>query len=186
MGSIPNILSVLRIIIALFLLFLSWYGHKELFIFFLVISLLSDAVDGFIARKFELSTKAGARLDSIGDMATYLTVPICAWWLWPELLKKEAIFVLTAISAYIFPLIAAFLKFKKLPSYHTYGAKMAAIVMSVAILLLFTIEFALLFRFAALFQAIVALEEILITALLPELKSNVKSIWHVKNQLWET
>ena len=186
MKSIPNILSVLRIIIAPFLLFLAWHGQKKLFILFLVLSLLSDAVDGFIARKFELSTKAGARLDSIGDMATYLTIPLCAWWLWPELLKKEVIFVLTAVSAYIFPLVAGFLKFKKLPSYHTYGAKIAAIVMSIAILLLFTTEFTLFFKFAAIFQAIVALEEMLITVLLPELKSNVKSIWHVKNKLLET
>ena len=184
--SIPNILSVLRIIIAPFLLYLAWNGHKNLFIVFLILSLLSDAIDGFIARKFGLSTRTGAKLDSLGDMANCLVVPFCAWWLWPEILIKEAPYVLTAVGAYVFPWVAGILKFHKIPSYHTYGAKIAAIIMSIAILFLFLTEFTSFFKFAAIFQAIVAFEEILITIQLSELRSNVKSIWHVKNELKET
>jgi CDP-diacylglycerol--glycerol-3-phosphate 3-phosphatidyltransferase len=179
MKSLPNILSLLRIIIAPILLYVSWNGNKPLFIVLLVFSLLTDAVDGFIARKFELSTTAGAKLDSIGDMATYLTVPLCAWWLWPEILKREAAYVVVTIGGYVLPLLAGFLKFHKLPSYHTYGAKIAAIIMSFAIFLLFMIEFTTIFKFAAIFQAMVAVEEISITLVLPELRNNVKSIWHV-------
>ena len=127
MTIIPNILSALRIVIAPFLLFLAWFGHKNPFIILLIISLLSDAVDGFIARKFKVTSQTGAKLDSLGDMATYLVVPICAWWLWPEILKREAPYILTAVCAYIFPLLAGLLKFHKIPSYHTYGAKIAAV-----------------------------------------------------------
>ena len=183
MESIPNILSILRIIFAPCLLLLAWYGYKRFFIVLLILSLLSDAVDGFIARRFKLSTKTGAKLDSIGDMATYLTVPICAWWLWPEILRKEIIFVSITVCAYVLPLAAGLMKFHKIPSYHTYGAKIAAVIMSIAVLLLFTIEFTLPFKFAAIFQAIVAFEGILITIKLPEIKSNVKSILHVKSDL---
>jgi CDP-diacylglycerol--glycerol-3-phosphate 3-phosphatidyltransferase len=186
MNSVPNILSILRIIFSPILLFLAWYDYKMVFIILLILSLLSDAVDGFIARRFELSTNRGAKLDSVGDMATYLTVPICAWWLWPELLRQEILFVLISVCAYIFPLAAGFIKFHKLPSYHTYGAKIAAVLMSISILLLFTTEITLAFKFAAIFQAIVALEEILITIQLPELKSNVKSILHINSELEET
>ncbi len=182
MKNIPNILSVLRIIIAPFLLYLAWNGHKYLFIAFLIVSLLSDAIDGFIARKFEASTKTGAKLDSLGDMATYLAVPFCAWWLWPQILKKEAPYVLTAVGAYIIPLAAGILKFHKVPSYHTFSAKIAAVIMGIAMLFLFIAEFTLFFKFAAIFQAIVALEEVLITIQLPELRSDVKSIWHVNNE----
>ena len=186
MKIIPNILSALRIIIAPILLYLAWFGHKKYFIIFLIISLLSDAIDGFIARKLELTTKAGAKLDSVGDMTTYLVVPLCAWWLWPEILKKEAPYVLIAVSAYIFPLIAGILKFHKIPSYHTYGAKTAAVVMSAGIFFLFLTDFTVVFRIAAIFQAIVAIEEIAITIQISEPKSNVKSIWHVKEGSGET
>lgn len=180
MTKIPNILSVLRIITAPFLLFFAWKGFRNLFIGFLLASLLSDAVDGYIARRFNASTSLGTKLDSFGDMAIYFTVPLCAWWLWPKVLTEEAVFVFIAIGAYLFPLIAGLIKFRQVPSYHTLAAKIAAIVMSIAIFTLFLTEFAWIFRFAAIFQAIVACEEILITIRLPQLQSNVKSIWHLK------
>ena len=179
MKSIPNILSTLRIIIAPVLLYFAWFGHKDLFIIFLVLALLSDALDGYIARKFNATTPTGATLDSIGDMAIYFVVPLCAWWLWPEIIKREFLYVVIAVSAYFLPFAAGVFKFHQIPSYHTYGAKAAAIIMSVAMLFLFMSEFTLLFKIAAIFQAIVALEEIAITMRLTELKSDVKSIWHV-------
>lgn len=164
------------------MLYLAWYGHKNLFIGLLTISLSSDAVDGFIARKFNLTTKIGAKLDSLGDMANYLTIPICAWWLWPDILRQEAPYVLTAVSAYVVPLVAGVVKFHKIPSYHTLGAKIAAVLMCIAMFFLFIIRFPWLFRFAVIFQALEALEEVLITIRLSEMKSNIKSIWHLKNK----
>ena len=179
MSVIPNIISGARIVSAPILLFLAWEGYRNTFIILLLVSLLSDAIDGYIARRFNVSSKLGARLDSLGDMAIYLTIPICAWWLWPQLLKQEALFVFIAIAAYIVPLIAGLIKFRKIPSYHTYGAKIAAVFMSTAILLLFLTEFTWLFRIAAIFQVLVACEEVLITIKLPILQSNIKSIWHL-------
>ena len=181
MSVIPNIISGARIVCAAILLFLAWEGYRNAFIVLLLASLLSDAIDGYIARRFNVTSKLGAKLDSLGDMAIYLTIPICAWWLWPQILKQEALFVFIAIAAYIVPLIAGLIKFRKIPSYHTYGAKIAAVFMSTAILLMFLIEFTWIFRIAAIFQILVACEEILITILLPILQSNVKSIWHVSS-----
>jgi len=181
MNRIPNIISGIRIFSAPVLLFLAWEGYRNAFIVLLLASLVSDAIDGYIARRFNVSSKLGTRLDSLGDMAIYLTVPICAWWLWPEILKQEALFVFIAIAAYIVPLIAGLIKFRKVPSYHTVGAKIAAVFMSIAILFLFLTEFTWIFRIAVIFQAVVACEEILITIRLPILQSNVKSIWHVSS-----
>ncbi len=186
MSNIPNILSTLRIIIAPILLYLAWFGHKNYFIIFLVTALLTDALDGFLARKLNATTKTGAKLDSIGDMAIYVAVPFCAWWLWPEILKRETPYVLLAMCGYAFPWIVGIVKFRNIPSYHTYGAKLAALVMSIAILLLFTCEFNILFRIAAIFQAIVAIEEIAITIQLTELECDVKSIWHLREKRGET
>ena len=181
MNAIPNMISGARIVCAIILLFLAWEGYRNAFIVLLFVSLISDAVDGYIARRFNVSSKLGAKLDSLGDMAIYLTVPICAWWLWPQILKQEALFVFIVIAAYIIPLIAGLIKFRKIPSYHTFGAKIAAVFMSTAILFLFLFEFPWIFRIAAIFQALVAFEEILITIQLPILQSNVKSIWHVNS-----
>lgn len=181
MNRVPNIISGIRILSAPILLLLAWEGYRNAFIVLLLASLVSDAIDGYIARRFNVSSKLGTRLDSLGDMAIYLTVPICAWWLWPQILKQEALFVFIAIAAYVVPLIVGLIKFRKVPSYHTLGAKIAAVFMSIAILFMFLTEFTWIFRIAAIFQAVVACEEILITIRLPILQSNVKSIWHVSS-----
>jgi CDP-diacylglycerol--glycerol-3-phosphate 3-phosphatidyltransferase len=186
MKRVPNILSASRIGIAPVLLYLAWFGHKNFFIIFLVISLLSDALDGFLARKFNAVTETGAKLDSIGDLATYSVLPFCAWWLWPAIIQREAMYVVIAVVAYFLPLIAGIVKFHQIPSYHTYGAKAAAVIMSVAMLLLFMTGFNTVFRVAAIFQAIVAMEEVAITFQLSEFKSDVKSIWHVRADCRET
>jgi CDP-diacylglycerol--glycerol-3-phosphate 3-phosphatidyltransferase len=177
--AIPNIISGARIVFAPILLFLARAGYRDAFILLLLISLLSDAVDGYIARKFRFTSRLGAKLDSLGDMAIYLTVPFCAWWLWPQILKQEVLFVCIAIAAYLAPLLAGLIKFRKIPTYHTVGAKIAAVFMSTAILVMFLTEFTWIFRIAAIFQVLVACEEIWITIQLPVLQSNVKSIWHV-------
>lgn len=179
MNRIPNILSGFRILTVPFLLILAWKGYRSFFIGLLLTSLLTDAVDGYIARKFNMASNLGTKLDSWGDMAIYLTIPLCAWWLYPEIIKQEALFVLIALVAYIAPLLAGLVKFKRIPSYHTYGAKIAAVFMSIAIFILFITRCTWVFRCAAVFQVLVAFEEIWITIRLPELQSNIKSFRHI-------
>lgn len=178
--TIPNILSAFRIIAVPFLLYFAWMGYQNLFLGLLLISLLSDAIDGYIARRLNFTSEFGTKLDSWGDMATYLTVPFCAWLLWPEILKKEAIYVFIVIAAYVIPIIAGIIKFRRLPNYHTWGAKIAADILSVAIFILFITGISWPFRVAAVVQAIVACEEVFITIQLSELQCNVQSLWHVK------
>jgi CDP-diacylglycerol--glycerol-3-phosphate 3-phosphatidyltransferase len=176
--SIPNLLSGFRLIAAPFLLYLAWIGRPKLFLTLLAVSLLSDSIDGFIARRLNETSELGTKLDSWGDLAIYLTVPLCAWWLWPEILKREAFFVLLVIGAYIFPLIAGFVRFRRLPSYHTWAAKVAAVLMSTTVFMLFICDIPRPFHCAAILQALVACEEIAITLLLSQWHGNVPSFWH--------
>ena len=176
--SIPNLLSGFRLIAFPFLLYLAWTGRPNLFLALLAISLLTDFIDGFLARRFYWTSEFGTKLDSWGDFAIYMTVPVCAWWLWPEVIKREAFFVVLVIGAYSLPFIFGFGKFKRLPSYHTWSAKVAAVVMSVAVFILFIFNISWPFHCAAILQALVAFEEIAITLLLPDWHCNVPSFWH--------
>ncbi len=180
--NIPYLLSGFRLIAAPFLLYFAWTGRHNLFLALLAISLFTDSIDGFIARRLKTASEFGAKLDSWGDLATYLTVPLCAYWLWPDILKREAFFVLLVIAAFTFPLIAGFMKFRRLPSYHTWAAKTSAVLISAAAFILFITDIAWPFRVAAMVQAFVACEEIAITLRLSEIQSNVRSLWHVNKQ----
>ncbi len=180
--NVPNLLSAFRLIAAPFLLYLAWTDRPRLFLALLAITLFSDAIDGFVARRLHATSEFGTRLDSWGDLVIYLVIPLCAWWLWPDIIRREAGFVLLVLTAFVIPPIAGLLKFRQLTSYHTWFAKAVAVLMSVAIFLLFMADIAWPFRFAVVLLCLSACEEIAITLRLPELRSNVRSYWHVIRQ----
>lgn len=178
LSNIPNLLSLFRIIAAPFLLLTGWFEIPTLFYILFGLMLLSDALDGIIARVLDQTSELGARLDSYGDILTYLTTPIAAWWLWPDLVKEELYYIIAAIIIYILPAIFALIKFGKLASYHTWITKLSAVLMSVGVVILLGFDNNLLFHIAIYFLVIEMIENIVITILLPKQKSNIHSIWH--------
>ncbi|HKU65587.1 MAG TPA: CDP-alcohol phosphatidyltransferase family protein, partial [Rhizomicrobium sp.] len=70
--NIPNALSAYRLGMVPVLAGLALTGREKFFVLLIVISLVSDILDGLIARAFRLQTAFGAKLDSIADDATYI------------------------------------------------------------------------------------------------------------------
>jgi CDP-diacylglycerol--glycerol-3-phosphate 3-phosphatidyltransferase len=178
MSNVPNLLSALRLVLAPVMLVLAWSGHPNAFLGCLIVSLFSDLADGFVARHFGKPSVLGAKLDSWGDLAMYLTLPPCIWWLWPDVILAELPFVALALASFVLPTLIGLMKFKRFTSYHTYGAKFSAVVMGVAMLLLFTGQTPWPFRIGAAIFALAEIEEIAITAVLSEWTSDVRSLWH--------
>lgn len=178
MLTAPNLISCLRLLVVPILFYLAWTGKPTLFLVFFAGSLFSDCVDGIIARKLNQVSELGAKLDSWGDFATYMSFPICAWWLWPDLIRREAPFVIAVVASYIIPLIYGFLKYGRITSYHTWGAKLSAVLMGSAMLLLFARGPAWPFRLFTPVFVLAELEEICMTTILPEWRANVPSLWH--------
>jgi len=181
--TVPNLLSGLRIALVPVLLYLAWTARSTAFLITLSASLLSDLFDGYLARRLGQATQLGTLLDSYGDFATYLAVPLCAWWLWPELIRREAWYAAAIVASYTFPIALGYLKFGRLTSYHTYGAKLSSVVVGSSALLLFAGGPPLPFRIATWVLVVAELEEIAITTLLPEWRSNVPSIFHARRLL---
>ncbi len=165
------------------MLFLAWMGQPGGFLILLAITLSTDALDGYLARRLSWQSELGAKLDSWGDLTTYLAVAIGAWWLWPEILRREAIFVGLAIGSYLVPIAIGLAKFRRLTSYHTWAAKLSAVIMSISVLLLFLTDIAWPFRCAAVFQVLEAVEEIAITLVMPKWESNIPTLWHARQRV---
>ena len=146
--------------------------------FFLAVSLFSDFADGFVAWKLNQVSELGSKLDSWADFAMYVSIPICAWWLWPELIRREAVFVIILVTSYLTPAFLGVLKYGRLTSYHTRGAKVSAILMGSAMLILFAGGSAWPFRLFTPVFVLSAIEEIAMTVILPEWRANVPSLWH--------
>ena len=178
-ASIPNFITACRIALVPVLLVFALSNRPVGFLWVLVLCFASDAADGFFARYLGHTSELGARLDSWADFGVYLAIPIAAWWLWPETLWREVLYFGVVITSVIVSPAIAILKFHSSPSYHTRGAKIAAFSIGVSLMLLFGLNIAWPFRLATVITVIAALEEISITLVLPERRSNVRSLWHV-------
>jgi len=177
--TIPNLLSLFRIIAAPFLLIVAYFGIQEGFYILFALMLVSDALDGIIARALKQTSELGARLDSYGDILTYLTAPLAIWWLFPEIIEKEKGYIVAAITVFVLPAIFAIVKFGKLASYHTWITKISAVLMSVGMAVLVLFKTPDLFHIAVFFLVVEAIENIAITLLLSEPRTDVRSFWHV-------
>jgi phosphatidylserine synthase len=176
--SLPNALSGLRLALVPVLIGLAWSGRPNAFLWCLGAALASDVVDGFLARRFSATSELGARLDSWGDLAIYAVLPLCAWWLWPERVLEKLALVAIGLVCFAAPTLVGLVKFGRITSYHTYFAKLMANVVGLALILYLGFGLGWLFDVAVVLLVFEALEEIAITAVLPELRSNVHSIVH--------
>jgi CDP-diacylglycerol--glycerol-3-phosphate 3-phosphatidyltransferase len=176
--NVPNLLCYFRMACVPALVVLTWMDRPLAFLALMTLSLSSDAVDGFIARRFHQVTPWGARLDSLADLMMYVTVPILAIFLWPEIIRREAPLVIAVFLSCVLPVVLGYIKFGRLPAYHTVGAKVSAVLMGASALVLLGWDIVWPFRTAAPLLFLAAFEEIVITAILPRWRPNVPSVWH--------
>lgn len=74
--TIPNLISVIRIMLIPVIAVLYYEGHIWWTVFVIFISGLSDAVDGKIARKFNQVSNLGKLLDPVADKLTIFALAI--------------------------------------------------------------------------------------------------------------
>ena len=78
--SIPNLISIIRIILIIPVLLLIYRESYDLALFFLLAG-LSDALDGYLAKKFDWRTRVGALLDPVADKLLVAGTFIILTWL---------------------------------------------------------------------------------------------------------
>lgn len=188
--NIADWFSFYRIAAAPLLLVLLYLGHRELFTWFLLISYSTDLVDGFLARKYQLTSPRGSQLDSIGDQITFFIGLLGLLVFEFEFIKANYILILIALTPYIVQMILAFKKYGKSTSFHTYLAKLSAVVQGVFILsALFFGPSYWLFYFMIVLGFIETIEELILIFMYDEWVSDVKGVYwalrdkrrHIKN-----
>ena len=77
--NLPNLVSLIRILMAPVLIYLALTQQPDWYIGMLVFTVFTDVLDGFLARVLNQITKLGSHLDSWGDFVIYNTMALCAW-----------------------------------------------------------------------------------------------------------
>ena len=137
--NIPNYITVMRMVGTIALLF-----RKPLSaLFYTVYALtgITDVLDGFIARKFKITSEIGAKLDSMADLIFYAVMFIMIMpYLWeilpPVMWYGVTLVLLLRLSAYL----TAAIRFKRFAATHSLLNKITGA-------LVFIIPFVILFDF---------------------------------------
>ena len=178
---IVNAITVYRLVAAFLLLYLLITKNAALFKWMLAISFLTDAVDGYLARRFGVVSPMGSRLDSIADDLTMLMGILGILRFQPAFLRQEVVLVVLLTALYLVQLCLALYRYGKPSSFHTYLAKAAAVLQAVFLILFFFLpEWPVwLFRVAAVVTAVQIIEEIILLWMLPTWQTDVKGLWWV-------
>lgn len=178
-----NLLTAFRLVAAPVLLIFAWFEYPIAFLVLLAISFFTDVLDGYVARRLGQISSFGSRLDTWSDVVIYSTIAMSSWWLWPDTVREQAFYIMIVIASLLLPAVVGGLKFKTITSYHTWSAKIAVALTGLSLYPLFLAGLALPFHWATLVCAVAATEEIMITLLMPEPHSDIRSLlWVIQNR----
>lgn len=180
-GNLANGFTIYRLVAAPVLFLLLLTDNLDWFKWMLPISFLSDALDGFLARKYKAISVVGARLDSIADQLTILAAIAGLFLFKSEFIQHQSVPIFLLLGLYLLQNVMAIIRYRKISSFHTYLAKSAAICQALFfVLLFFTSQFIdELFYITVVLTAVALVEEIILVLILPTWEVNVKGLYWV-------
>ena len=178
--QLPNALSLARLLAGPVLVGLAWGGHERTFAVLLVAALVTDVLDGWIARRFQLQSPLGAMLDSAGDVTTLLAAAVGIAVFQPQIWREHIVAICLVLGGWLVECTFALIRYGRLSSFHTYASKAAGYALGLFVAALFAIGFVpWLFYAAAALSLISTAEELLLLWRLPAWRADVRGLWWV-------
>lgn len=181
--NVPNALSFYRLVMFPFILFTALQGNEQLFVILLSINLVSDILDGFIARTFKLTTRFGAGLDNLADIGTYILALYGIFaFKWTEI-QPHGWLLYSFLAVFTISYIVAFYRFGKIPGLHLYSAVLAGYLQGGFFFVLFVWDFYVWFFYIAIGWGILAyIEKTIVLMRLDDIKSGVKGLYWLEKK----
>jgi CDP-diacylglycerol--glycerol-3-phosphate 3-phosphatidyltransferase len=180
---VVNGISIYRIIAAGMLVYLIIAKDINWFKWLLALSFFTDMIDGYMARKYKVTSIIGSRLDSIGDDMTVAAALVGLILLKTDFIIREKVLFIILLFLYAIQNGAALIKYHKTTAFHTYSAKAGALLQGVFLILVFFLSTPpmLLFYAGMLVTGINLIEETIMIILLKGWKSDVKGLFWMKD-----
>lgn len=178
--NIADWFSFYRIVASPLLLVFIWFDMRGVFSSLLLLSYLTDGIDGYLARKLKITSPLGSQLDSFGDQITLIVGLLGLLHFEHVFIKNNLIIILIALVPFIVQMIWAYKKYGKATAFHTYLAKISAIMQSVFILwaLFISPNYSLFYIMIAL-GILETIEEITLIVMHDHWASDIKGIYWV-------
>src|SRR5690554_1274923 len=181
--NVPNILSLYRLLVFPVILYMALTGNEKWFVILICISLVSDILDGNIARLFKLQTNFGAALDNLADVFTFAMALLGLFvFKWTEI-QPHSWFLFLFLAIFVLSYIVGFFRFGKIPGLHLYGAVTAGYVQGIFFFILFVFGFyPWLYYFSVGLGIVAYIEKILVLLRLDDIRIGVKGLyWLMKD-----
>ena len=176
-----NGITLYRTVTAPLLLLLLFSGHYDLFKWLLGVSFFTDLIDGYLARKFKVTSIMGTKLDSIGDDLTVAVAVIGLFVIFPDFIRQEKWVFIILLVFFLLQTVSAFIRYGRMTNFHTWLAKTAALLQGVFLLLTFFMGKPILplFYTAVTITVLELAEEIILVYVLPVWEANIKGLYWV-------
>jgi phosphatidylglycerophosphate synthase len=166
----------------LFLLTAALQQNRKYFQWLLVACMLSDILDGSIARTFDWTSRLGAILDSTGDLLVQLIAIGGLWMFFRETVVAHRVPVLIVVSLYLAEVVIAVFRYGRISSFHTFLVRVAASALGIFLLSLFFWRYVDWIFYPSIGLGILAYsEELLIVLLLAEWTPDVGGLYRAWN-----
>jgi cardiolipin synthase len=177
---LPNIISTVRLLAVPVLVALAYTGKLEPYTWLLLAALLSDILDGLIARGLGLTSPLGALLDSLADALLMFAAGYGIWVFHPAFLHEHALAVTLVLGLWLAELLASLWRYGRLSSFHLYSVRVGAYALGIFIMVLFIWGFNPWAFYPALVTNVLGyMEEFALLWLLDEWTPNVRGIYWV-------
>jgi len=180
--NIPIILILFRLLLAPIILALAYFigeSTKTIIVVLMYLGLISDILDGIIARKQNISSAKLRRMDSQTDMIFWLSIGFATWILYPKLISDNSIVICTILGMEIACYVISLIKFKKETCTHAFLSKLWGITLLIAFTSLIGFNHAgIPFAMAIIMGLISHIDRILITLILPKWTHDIPSAYH--------
>lgn len=183
MLTIPNLISLTRLLVILPGLWVLAIKEHTVWVGILIlVALISDILDGYLARKWHQASDLGARLDSLADNTLVLCTIVWLAMLRPEVLEPpNLIKVAGATGIYLTMLTVGLIRFRRFAGLHLYTGKAVGAVGAGFLFTTFVFGFhPVVFDMALSIFTLANLEALIIFAAFPEVDEHIGSIlrWH--------
>jgi phosphatidylglycerophosphate synthase len=175
---LPNAISIARILIAPVALWSAWQGNESAYKWLFTAAVVSDFLDGAIARILKIESDLGARLDAFGDMLTYLVLVFAVSRLWPEFIYDRFWMIVIVLCVYAVSFIVGFLRFRRLNAFHSWAGKISAVVMAGGMIVWFIGGPGWVFSAALGVSLLSGIEQVAIASIIPAWRTTVPTLWH--------
>lgn len=177
--TVPNALSISRIVFLPFLILLLMMEEKTIFLFLYVVIGSTDMFDGMIARKFNLKSEIGKTLDSVADLVFYLGSLFFIFILFEHVVYENTIFLLVFFIFFSMSFLISILRFGKPILMHTQLLRLNAVLVYLLVIFSFVFDTTYMGTLILLIYYVAFTEEIVIFLKYDDFDRDARSIFHI-------